>query len=70
MEERAMFNLDGSQWRMIRYTVGSVFAFWLFSQIADSGLFERLWNQVAVLTLGAGAMRVWMIEGAKQKGSR
>ena len=65
-----MFNLDGSQWRIIRFTVGSAFAFWLFNQIADSAVFERLWNQVAVLTLAAGAIRVWMLESAKPKGSR
>jgi hypothetical protein len=65
-----MFNLDASQWRIIRFTVGSACAFWLFSQIADSSLFERLWNQAAVLTLGAGGIRVWMLEGAKPKASR
>jgi len=65
-----MFNLDGSQWRIVRFTAGSAFAFWLFSQIADSSVFERLWHQVAVLTLGAGAIRVWVLEGAKPKGSR
>jgi len=60
-----MFNIDESQARILRFTVGSAFAFWLFSQIADSSLFERLWNQAAILTMGAGAVRVWMLEGAK-----
>jgi hypothetical protein len=65
-----MFNIDERQGRIIRSTVGSAFAFWLFSQIADSGLFERLWNQAAILTLGVGAIRVWMLEGAKTQTSR
>jgi hypothetical protein len=60
-----MFNLDGTQWRIIRQTVWSAFAFWLFSQISDASFFERLWSQAATITLGAGAVRVWMLEGAK-----
>lgn len=63
-----MFNLDERQWKVIRFTVASAFACWLLSQIADSSLFERLWNQVAVIALGAGAVRVWMFEDAKRKG--
>ena len=50
-------------------TLGFAFAFWLASQIADASLFERIWNQFAVLTLGAGARRVWILEGAKSKAS-
>jgi hypothetical protein len=65
-----MFNLDESQWGVIRFTAVSAFAFWLFSQIADTGLVERLCNQVAVLTMGAGAIRIWMLEVAKPKRSR
>jgi hypothetical protein len=62
-----MFNIDESQSRIIRFTVGSAFAFWLFSQIADASFFERLWNQAAILTLGAGAIRVWILESVKPK---
>ena len=62
-----MFNIDGTQGAIIRFTVGSAFAFWLFSQIADASFFERLWNQVAILTLGAGAVRVWILESEKPK---
>jgi hypothetical protein len=64
-----MFNLDESQWRVIRFTAASAFGFWLFSQIADSGFVERLCSQVAVLTLGAGAMHVWILEATKSKSS-
>jgi hypothetical protein len=62
---RAMFNINENQWRIIQSTVGSAFAFWLFSQIADTSFFERLWNQAAILMLGAGVIRVWMLESAK-----
>ena len=65
-----MFNIDERQWRVIRVAAGSAFACWLCSQIADSSMFERLWNQAAVLALGAGALRVWILEGAKTKRSR
>jgi hypothetical protein len=65
-----MFNIDESQWRLIRLTAGSAFGFWLFSQIADSRFFERLWNQISILTLGTGAIRVWILEGAKPKAPR
>jgi hypothetical protein len=60
-----MFNMDGNQWRVIRFTAASAFGFWLFSQIADSSVVERLSSQVAVLTLGAGAIRIWKLEAAK-----
>ncbi len=60
-----MFNLDGTQLRIIRHTVSSAFAFWLFSQISDASFLERIWSQAAIVTLGAGAVRVWMLEGAK-----
>lgn len=60
-----MFNLDGAQRHTIRYTIGSAFAFWLLSQISDASFFERIWSQATILTLGAGAIRVWMLEGAK-----
>jgi hypothetical protein len=66
---RAMFNLDERQWRIIRYTAASAFAFWLFSQIADSSFLERLWSQLAILTVAAGAIRVLML-GAKTRSSR
>ena len=64
-----MFNMDEEQFRVIRMTLGSAFAFWLASQIADASFFERIWNQLAVLALGAGALRVWILEGAKSKAS-
>ena len=64
-----MFNMNEEQYRVIRMTLGSAFAFWLASQIADASLFERIWNQFAVLTLGAGALRVWILEGARSKAS-
>ena len=62
-----MFNIDEAQGRIIQSTVRFAFAFWLFSQIADASFFERLWNQAAILTLGVGAMRVWILEGVKPK---
>jgi hypothetical protein len=62
-----MFNINEAQGRIIQSTVGVAFAFWLFSQIADASFFERLWNQAAILTLGVGAMRVWILEGVKAK---
>jgi hypothetical protein len=65
-----MFNIDEQQSRVIRMTVGAAFACWLATQIADTSLVERIWNQLAVLTLGAGALRVWVLEGAKAKASR
>jgi hypothetical protein len=65
-----MFNLDESQWRVIRFTAASAFAFWLFSQIADTSLVERFANQIAIFTIGAGAIRIWMLEGAKPTRSR
>ena len=65
-----MFNIDKTQGRIIQSTVGLAFAFWLFSQIADASFFERLWNQAAILTLGVGAVRVWILEGAKPKAHR
>ena len=64
-----MFNMNEEQCRVIRTTLGSAFAFWLASQIADASLFERIWNQFAVLTLGAGALRVWILEDAKSNAS-
>jgi hypothetical protein len=65
-----MFNLDDDQLRIIRSVVGSALTFWFLSQIADSNAFERFWNQAAILTIGAGAVRVCILEGAKPKGSR
>jgi len=65
-----MFNLDDDQLHIIRSVVGSAFTFWLLSQIADSNSFARFWNQAAILTIGAGAVRVCILEGAKPKGSR
>ena len=64
-----MFNLDQGQWRVIRSTAASAFGFWLFSQIADSSVVERLSSQLAVLSLGVGAIRIWMLEAAKPKRS-
>jgi hypothetical protein len=64
-----MFSLDASQWKAIRLTAVSAFGFWLFSQIADSSFLERLWSQLAILTLAAGAIRVLML-GAKTRSSR
>ena len=60
-----MFNIDGTQGRVIRHAFGTAFAFWLFSQIADASFFERLWHQAAILALGSGGIRVWMLESAK-----
>jgi len=64
-----MFNLDESQWNVIRFTITLAVVSWLVSQIADSSFFERFWNQVAVLTLGGGSIRMWMLECAKHKSS-
>jgi hypothetical protein len=63
-----MFNIDESQRRVIRIAAGSAAACWLLAQIADSSLFERIWSQAAILSGGAGAIRVWILEGAKVKG--
>jgi hypothetical protein len=60
-----MFNLDEQQQTILLRTVASAFALWLASQIADSGLFERIWNQLAILALAGGGLRVWILEGAK-----
>jgi hypothetical protein len=65
-----MFNLDADQWRVIRGSAASAFGFWLFSQIADTPLVERLCSQVAILIAGAGAFRVWMMESVKATKSR
>jgi hypothetical protein len=62
-----MFNLNAAQARTIRIAGGSAFAFWLFSQIADAHLYERLWWQAAVITVGAAAVGVVVLEGAKSK---
>lgn len=53
--------------RLSLLTLGSAFAFWLFGQIADSSVFEQLWNQAAILTLGAGAIRVLIPENTNRK---
>jgi hypothetical protein len=60
-----MFNLDEQQRTIILRTIASAFACWLASQIADSGLFERIWNQVAILALAGSGLRVWILEGIK-----
>jgi hypothetical protein len=60
-----MFNLDAAQWRVIRSTAASAFGFWLFSQITDTRLLERLCSQAAILIAGAGAFRVWLLESVK-----
>jgi hypothetical protein len=49
----------------MRVGVLSAFAFWLCNQIADSSLLERVWFQLAVLSLGAGIVRVCTLEAAK-----
>jgi hypothetical protein len=60
-----MFDIDDQQSHVIRRTVGLAFGFWLAGQIADVSLFERLLNQVAILALAAGALRVWILEVGK-----
>lgn len=62
-----MFNLDDNQRKVLQMTAVSAGAFWLCNQIADSTLMERVWHQLTVLTLGVGALRVWVLEGAKPK---
>jgi hypothetical protein len=65
-----MFNLDADQWRVLRGSAASAFGFWLFSQIADTSLVERLCGQVAILIACGGAFRVWMMESGKATKSR
>lgn len=61
--------LNDNQWRAIRSALASAFGSWLFSQIADSSIGERMWNQIAILALGAGALRVWLLEAEKPERS-
>jgi len=66
-----MFSPDQRQWKTIWFTFGSVFVLWLFCQLAVHGSRgERFCNGVAVFVLAAGALRVWMLEGKKPKGSQ
>jgi hypothetical protein len=60
-----MFSLNEQQQRTLRAALLSAFAFWLCNQIADSSLLERFWFQFAVLTFGAGIVRVCTLEAAK-----
>lgn len=61
-----MFTPDEQQRSILRVTILSAFVFWLCNQIADSTLAERVWHQLAVLTVGAGIVRVCALEAAKR----
>ncbi|MGH9309181.1 MAG: hypothetical protein ACRD1U_07395 [Vicinamibacterales bacterium] len=65
-----MVNLDESQRQVIRFTLGVAFGTWLCSQIADSSLVGRFWSQLSLLAIGAGALRIWLLEIAKTEHSR
>lgn len=60
-----MFIPDQHQWKVIWWTVGLVFLFWVFGQLARYSSTERIWNGIAIFTLVAGVLRVWMLEGRK-----
>jgi hypothetical protein len=62
-----MFNLNENQRKILLATAVSAGAFWLANQIADSTIMERVWGQLAILTLCLGAMRVWVLEAAKPR---
>lgn len=62
-----MFNLDEKQLRVLGRTAVAAGAFWLFNQIADSSLGERVWHQLSILALSLGALRVWVLEAAKPR---
>ena len=60
-----MFNLVVSQLRVLGRTAVVAGAFWLFNQIADSSPMARVWHQLSIVALALGALRVWVLEGAK-----
>ena len=62
-----MFNLDEKQLQVLGRTAVVAGAFWLFNQIADSSLMERVWHQLSILALCLGAFRVWVLEAAKPR---
>lgn len=64
-----MLNPDRAQWKVIWWTLGIVFVFWLIGQGSDSSYTERFWNRLAMFMAVVGALRVWMLEGRKSKQS-